>query len=235
MSDGRQVAVPSGFVWINDASPRQYSVDELVKKIFGTFLRAASRSNNPSLRSVTGSVCAVSVNGKGIVGQRCRWLAETLVEIAATLAARDVDEHPVKDHALLLVLVEAEIEKLAQIAPALRRTEGIGVIDISGAGIALSRRAVTQKRDDVARRQQPEPDHRGAGCRVDHMVELARDEPRREVDMRRVRHNPPSVDPGERPLITGDHLRRRAFVVAHQQNGIGVAEIAARIGAMRAV
>jgi hypothetical protein len=39
----------------SEASPRQYSVDELVKKIFGTRRRAVSLASRLSLRPVTGT------------------------------------------------------------------------------------------------------------------------------------------------------------------------------------
>jgi hypothetical protein len=41
-----------------------------------------------------------------------------LVEVAAALTAGDVDEDAVEHDALLLILVEAEVEKLAQVSPA---------------------------------------------------------------------------------------------------------------------
>ena len=77
---------------------------------------------------MTGSVLTASLNGYAllIVGvQRGGGLSEALVEVAAALTAGDVDEHAVEHNALLLVLVEAEVEKLAQVSPALRRTEGV--------------------------------------------------------------------------------------------------------------
>jgi hypothetical protein len=63
-----------------------------------------------------------------------------------------VDEHAVEHHALLLVLVEAEVEKLAQVPPALRRAEGISLTDTAGTGVAILCAAMAQKGDGVARR-----------------------------------------------------------------------------------
>src|SRR5436190_19737592 len=64
--------VPVASVWISEASPRQYSNEVLLKKIFGTRWRTARRSRSPSLR------------------QRRRRLPEAHVEVAAALAAGDV-------------------------------------------------------------------------------------------------------------------------------------------------
>ena len=147
--------VPSASVWISEASPRQYSVEELVKKIFGR-RRAASRSSRPSLHPVTGSMLTVSLNGNALLIVGCseaegcpkRW-----VEVAAALTASDVDEHAVEHDALLLVLVKAEVKKLAQVSPALRCTEGVGVPDVAGAGVAILCTAIAQKCGGVARRQ----------------------------------------------------------------------------------
>ncbi len=129
--------------------------------------------------------------------QRGGGLSEALVEIAAALAAGDVDENAVEDDALVLVLVEPEVEKLPQIAPALRRPEGIGMPDVAGTRVAVVGAAAPQKGDGVARRQQAEPDHLGAGRRVDHMINLARHEPCREIDMFGVGNGPAGVQSGE--------------------------------------
>jgi hypothetical protein len=58
-------------VWISEASPRQYSVDVLVKKIFGVCRHAACRSSNPSVRPVTVSVWIVSLNGNKLLILGC--------------------------------------------------------------------------------------------------------------------------------------------------------------------
>ena len=59
---------PAVSVWISEASPRQYSHEVLVKKIFGTRWRTARRSRSPSLRPLTGSVAPISLNGNGSLG-----------------------------------------------------------------------------------------------------------------------------------------------------------------------
>jgi hypothetical protein len=71
-------------------------------------------------------------------------LPEALIEVATTLTAGDVDENAVEHHALLLVLVEAEVEKLPQITPALRRAEGESMPNVADAGVAVLCGAVTE-------------------------------------------------------------------------------------------
>ena len=83
--------VPSASVWIKEASPRQYSLDELVKMIPGTRRRAASRSRRPSPRPVTGSVLAASLNGNGVAHRRVQrggGLSDALVEVVASSLRR---------------------------------------------------------------------------------------------------------------------------------------------------
>ena len=65
---GSMSRVPVASVWISEASPRQYSHEVLVKKIFGTRWRTARRSRSPSLRPLTGSVAPISLNGNGSLG-----------------------------------------------------------------------------------------------------------------------------------------------------------------------
>ena len=50
-------------VWTSEASPRQYSADVLIVKIFGSVPRASSRVRSAPRSPVSGSVSAVSVNG----------------------------------------------------------------------------------------------------------------------------------------------------------------------------
>jgi hypothetical protein len=85
-------------VWISEASPRQYSVDELVKKIFGTRRCAESRSSKAVAASSDRVNARRDVERKGVAH---RWvkrggrLPEALIEVATTLTADDVDEHAV--------------------------------------------------------------------------------------------------------------------------------------------
>jgi len=122
-------------------------------------------------------------------------LTEQLIEVAAALAAGNVDKQSVEDHALLLILVEAQVQKLAQIAPALGRAKRVGAFDSAGARLGLVVTAgsprfapghasgaalcctIAQKGYDIACSQQPEPDDACAGGRVNHMIDFARDEP----------------------------------------------------------
>ena len=117
----------------------------MVMKIFGT-----RRRRKPLEQAVTAPGDWVSahciVERKGVAHgrmKRGRGLPETLVEIAATLTAGDMDEEAVEHHALLLVLVEAEVEKLSQITPALRCAEGVGLPNVAGARVAVLCASVT--------------------------------------------------------------------------------------------
>ncbi len=178
---------------------------------------------------------AVSLNGNESLSGRGRGLAEAQVEVAGALAAGDVHQDAVEHPALGFVLVEAEIEKLAQVAPALRGAEGIGVRDVAGAGVAVLHRGVAQERHDVARREEAEPDDRGAGRRVDDLINLARLETRGEGDVGGVGDDTSRFQPGERPVLPRDRAGRGVVAVAHQQHRIRVAEVAARVGAVAAV
>ena len=120
-----------------------------------------------------------------------------MVEIIAPLTARNVDEEAVENHAFLFVFVEAEVEKLPQIPPALRRAEGIGPPNVIGAGIAVLGTAVAEERNGVACGQQAQPDHRGAPRRIDHVVDLARHEPGCEVNVVSIGDHPTGFQPGE--------------------------------------
>src|ERR1700730_1374579 len=187
---------PVASVWISEASPRQYSHEVLVKKIFGTRWRAARRSRRPSRRPVTGSVPAVSVNGNGSLGSDADGCPKRMLKSPPRLAAGDVHQQAVEHQPLRLVLVEAEIEELAQKTAALRRAEGVGLPDVAGAGVAC-RAAVPQEGHDIARRQQAQPDHRRAGCRVDHLIDPAGFEAGGEIDVVRVGDDTPRLQPGE--------------------------------------
>jgi hypothetical protein len=193
-------------MWISEASLRQYSVDEFVKKIFGTRRRAAKRASRPSLRPVTGSVFAISLNGNALLIVGCsdaegcpkRWLKSP---------PRLPPEHPVEHDALLFVLTKSEVKKLPQIPATLRCAEGVGTVDLVGTGIPGRGAAVTQKRNRVARHQQSQPNHRSPCRGVDHVVDVAGFEAGGEIDVVGVRDHPSRYQLGERPFLAGDIAR----------------------------
>ena len=95
--------------------------------------------------------------------QRIGRLSEALIEVGAAPAAGDMDQVAVEHRPLALVLVQAEIEELAQISAALRRAESIRVPDLAGAGVVRLRQFMAQKTREVARRQESQANHRCAG------------------------------------------------------------------------
>jgi hypothetical protein len=84
-------------------------------------------------------------------------LTETLVEVATAFAAGDVDQNAVEYHALLLVLIEAEIEKLPKVPSALRRAKRIGVPDVAGTRIAVRYAAMARKATKSRAANNPSP------------------------------------------------------------------------------
>ena len=58
-------------------------------------------------------------------------------------------------------------------------------------------RAVPQKGYDIARRQQTQPDHRRAGCRVDHSIDFAGFEAGGEIDVVWIGDDTSRFQPGE--------------------------------------
>ena len=71
--------------------------------------------------------------------QRVGRLSEALIEVGTAPAAGDMDEVAVEHRPFALVLVQAEIEELAQKSAALRRAESIRVPDLAGAGVVRPR------------------------------------------------------------------------------------------------
>jgi len=75
-------------------------------------------------------------------------LAKALVELAAPTTGNQGNE-PVKDSPIPLVLVQAQIQEMAQESAALRATEAVGVLDMPSTRIALLSGAVPQKGDQI--------------------------------------------------------------------------------------
>jgi hypothetical protein len=80
-------------------------------------------------------------------------LPEPLVKVPTTLATSDVDDQSIEHQTLLFIFVEAQVEKLAQVPPTLRRPEGIGMLDTACAGVALLGNTIAQKGCDIPRGQ----------------------------------------------------------------------------------
>src|SRR5690242_16309285 len=124
--------------------------------------RPASR-RQPREQAVIASGDRVGARGvvewKGVALGRGRGLTKALVEVAPSLTTGDVDGDAVEDYALPFVLVEAEVEKLPQIPPVLRRAEGIRPLNVTSARVAVLGAAAAQEGNGVACRQQTQPDY----------------------------------------------------------------------------
>src|SRR5216683_5686681 len=114
-ADGSTSCDPSMSVWISEASPRQYSFDELVRKTLGCRRCVPSRSKSPPLWPVTGSIWGTSVNG-GVSLTRGRSVLDGCPKRWLKSAPRPppaiLDQVAVEHWSLALVLVQAEIEEL---------------------------------------------------------------------------------------------------------------------------
>jgi hypothetical protein len=75
-------------------------------------------------------------------------LSKPLVELAAP-ATGDQRNEPVKNGPLPLVLVQSQIQEVAQESTALRSAKAVGVLDVPSARITLRRCAVPQEGDDI--------------------------------------------------------------------------------------
>ena len=67
-----------------------------------------------------------------------------MVELAM-LAAAHMGDQAVEDHAVLLILIQPEVQEMAQETPALRHAKAIGVLEVACAGVALPRGAILEK------------------------------------------------------------------------------------------
>ena len=119
-----------------------------MKKIFGTLPRAGQPCQQPIRAAgvrvrLHGVVEGEEVFHAVLIG--VRRLAKALVELAAP-ATGDQGYEAVKDQALALVLVQAQIQEVAQEPAALRAAKAIGVLDLPGTRIALLRRRRSARR-----------------------------------------------------------------------------------------
>ena len=99
-------------VWISEASPRQYSFDELVRKILGCPRCVPSRSRSPPLSRYRVDLGNIS-EWRGLPHprpQRVGRLSEALIEVGTAPSAGDMDEVAVEHRPFALVLVQAETE-----------------------------------------------------------------------------------------------------------------------------
>src|SRR5262249_18812125 len=105
-----------------------------------------------------------------------RRLREAVVKLAV-LATGNVGDETIEDHAVLLILVQAEIQEVAQEASTLRHAKTVSILQVTSATIALRSRAVLQEGPEITGGEQATPDHGCARGRIDHLVDFAGYEP----------------------------------------------------------
>ena len=152
-----------------------------------------------------------------------RRLAEAQVELAATRTG-DVRDRAVEDQAPRLVLVETEMEQVAQEAPALGDAEDVGVVQPPRARVAALRGTEAQEPRGVADRREAETDDGRILRLVVAVVDLARLEAAGEPDVRGVRRHRAAHGAGEPPGAAVDRHCGRPAVLAYRQLRAGVVQ-----------
>src|SRR2546427_316717 len=107
-----------------------------------------------------------------------RGLTDRVVELAAP-RSRDVRDHGVEDAASRLVLVQAEVEEVAEKASALRDAEGVRAVEGLRAGIPVGGGGAPEPRGGVAHREEAQAHER----RVRRAVHQLRGLPRLEAGL----------------------------------------------------
>ena len=91
--------------------------------------------------------------------------------------AGDVGQCPIKHLSPALVLIEALMHKVSQVAATLRDSDGNHLVDAAISGITLKPVItcfVAQEADEVSRRREADAEHLGIFCRVMKFVKRAR-------------------------------------------------------------
>src|SRR5262245_29865643 len=138
----------------------------------------------------------------------------------------------VKGHLSCLILIDTDINHVAQKPTALGDAKGIGIVKHTSTGIACRSGGVFQKRHYITYSRKPKPNDATAACRIDQLIDLTGLKTRREADIVRVRL---ALDLSKRPLVTLDGPGRRIGVVAYQQHGLWVMHIHGRMREMMTV
>ena len=119
----------------------------------------------------------------------------------AMLATGNVRDQPIEDGTVLLILVQPQVQEVAQEPSALGNAEAVGILQVSNAGIALPSAAVLEEGPHITRGEQATPDNRCSGGAIDYLVDLAGHEPRGHVHVRGVGHDTAIFQPRKRPLL----------------------------------
>src|SRR5262245_32817758 len=107
----------------------------------------------------------------------------------AVLATGNVWDQAVEDGAVLLILVQPQIQAVAQKPAALGDAKAVGMLHVSGTGVALPGSAVLQKGPQVTSGEQPAPNNGRARGGINYLIDLAGHKPRGHVHMRGVWHH----------------------------------------------
>ena len=155
-------------------------------------------------------------------------LPETQVELAPHPAG-DVGHYAVEGHPSLLVVVQPRVNELPEEAAALRRPEGVGVLDVPGARISVLLRRVLQEGHDVSDRGEAQAYHGAAARRVDQLVEPPGLETLGHEDVAGLGLHIPVLHAHEGPLLASDLRGRPVGVVAHGERRGRVVYIRRRV------
>jgi hypothetical protein len=119
--------------------------------------------------------CATRVQAVTMLPDGPARLREALVE-RSTARPRHEVQQPVEDDVSALVLVEPEMDEVAQEARWLREPEAVCETQPAGDGIRrarIVRRRVAEKRDEVAGRSERDPGNHRVASRIDEVVEAS--------------------------------------------------------------
>ena len=143
-------------------------------------------------------------------------------------------DDPVKGRPVLFILVDADVDVLAQEASALGTAHGVGVVDSPGKRVPPSPvkwgRGVFQEGDGIPHGDEPQS-HDPAYVRgVDQLVNLPRIEAGGHVDVAVLRLHVLILDPDEGPLAPIDSGGGTVGQVPHRQGGLCLLGVGCRIG-----
>ena len=151
-------------------------------------------------------------------------LAEAEVELTPHGAA-DMGDYPIQGHTPLFVVIKPQVNHLAEEAAALRPAESVGVVDVPSAGISRLSIGIFQERHHVPDRGQAQSDDRAPLCRVDQLVDFARQKARRHVDMAGVGAHFGVFLAHKGPISTVDGHRLAVGMIPHGEGGRRVVQV----------
>src|SRR6185295_17702200 len=139
----------------------------------------------------------------------------------STAGAADLIEHTVEDTASLLVLVESLIQKVPEIAAALRDAPAERVLQRRHR--VLSRRVVLHERDEIARAGEADADDFRIGGAIDDVVDAA------DLEAAVERDHPGLAAVHEPPLRSRDDAALRGRIVANRHHALRALRINRRV------